>query len=69
MICEFHRTGRMVRGIVACRHCGVAIEYCPCVGPHFRSVDHDCNACHGSMWVAIVRGNRAKIAEVMMMDA
>jgi hypothetical protein len=60
----WHRPGKLTRsGIVTCRNCGVAIEWCPCVGPHFRSVDHDCSACRGSMWVAIQRGRAAKFRE------
>lgn len=56
----WHQAGRQTRrGVVTCRHCGVAIEYCPCTGETFRHVDHNCRYCHGSMWVAIVRGPRA----------
>jgi hypothetical protein len=60
----WHRPGRSTRsGLVTCRHCGVGIEECPCVGQWSRSVDHDCFACCGSMWVAIVRGKLAKLEE------
>jgi hypothetical protein len=62
----FHRPGRSTKsGIVTCRHCGVAIEQCSCVGQWSRSVDHNCTACLGSMWCAIVRGWRAKLAEAL----
>jgi hypothetical protein len=62
----FHRPGRSTKsGIVTCRHCGVAIEQCSCVGQWSRSVDHNCTACLGSMWVAIVRGWRAKLSEAL----
>lgn len=59
MLC-WHQPGRMSLSgkLVTCRHCGVAIEYCPCVGPTFRSLNHDCTLCLGSMWVAVVRGWR-----------
>ena len=60
----FHRPGRMRGAIVTCRYCGVAIEYCPCTGDHWRRVDPDCPGCGGSMWVAIVRGWRAKLADL-----
>ena len=59
----FHRPGKTVRGIVTCRHCRVAIEFCPCVNETFRKVDDNCAACLGSMWVAIVRGRAEKFKE------
>lgn len=49
----WHRPGKALFRWVFCRHCGVLIQWCPCVGPHFRSVDDDCRMCHGSMWVAV----------------
>lgn len=61
----WHRPGKMVRSTVTCRTCGVAIDWCPCVGPHFRSVDDHCKACGGSMWVAIVRGRIGKFRELL----
>lgn len=61
----FHRPGRIIGHTVTCRRCGVAIEYCPCVGPHFRSVDDHCHACNGSMWVAIVRSAATKFREYL----
>lgn len=54
---------------VTCRHCGVAIEFCPCVGPTYRSVDDDCPACRGSMWVAVVRGRAQKFRDYLGLAA
>lgn len=65
----WHRPGRMVRQTVTCRHCGVAIEMCPCVGPYLRSVDSDCRACHGGGWVSLVRGAVAKFREYVEASA
>lgn len=59
----WHRPGKMVRGSVTCRFCGVFIVYCPCVGPTFRSVDDSCQCCNGSMWVAMVRGRIEKFGQ------
>lgn len=64
----WHRAGRTIGHTVTCRHCGVAIEYCPCVGPHFRSVDTDCDLFNGSMWIAIVRGAAEKFLEYFDRD-
>jgi hypothetical protein len=59
-----HKPGRMQGRYVMCRFCGVAIEYCPCTAPYFRSVDADCPYCRGSMWVGIVRSLRSMVARV-----
>lgn len=65
MIC-WHRAGRMLRsGVVVCRNCAVAIEYCPCVDGSYRKCDPNCKACQGSMWVAVVRGRVSKIAALL----
>jgi hypothetical protein len=66
----WHRPGRTFGRSCrrACRYCGVEVDWCPCVGLYYRSVDDECRACHGSMWVAVVRGNQAKIAELMLRD-
>jgi hypothetical protein len=58
----WHRPGRIIGRAMTCRHCGVAIDWCPCIGIHFRSVDDGCGACLGSMWVAIVRSRREKLS-------
>lgn len=53
----WHMPGRLTRrGAVKCRNCGVLIEYCPCVGETYRSVNHDCRYCFGSMWVGVAPG-------------
>lgn len=60
----WHRPGRKTKsGIITCRHCGVAIEGCPCEGQWYRSANPDCPCCFGSAWLAIVRGKMAKMAE------
>jgi hypothetical protein len=65
MMC-WHRPGRTLASkTVVCRHCGVAIEYCPCVDDTYRKCNRNCSACGGSMWVAIVRGWRAAIATII----
>lgn len=46
-----------------CQHCGVLIEECPCVA--WRVPDGECEACGGSGWVAVVRGNAEKFAEYL----
>jgi hypothetical protein len=70
MIHCWHRPGRMSPSgaYVTCRHCGVLIDWCPCVGPHYRSVDVGCTACHGSMWVAVVRGRGDVFRERLQRD-
>ena len=61
----WHRPGRVTRrGSVLCRYCSVQIDWCPCVDVTFRHVNHDCGACFGSMWVAVVRGWRSKLWEL-----
>lgn len=50
--------------VVTCRHCLVAIEYCPCTGEYFRKVEADCRYCHASMWVGVVRSQRAMAAQL-----
>lgn len=62
MIC-WHRPGKMVRNCLTCRHCGVAIEECPCMPVTARKVDDNCPACLGSGFVAIVRTRYAKYRE------
>lgn len=49
---------------VMCRHCDIAIEYCPCTAPYFRRVDKDCQYCHGSMWVGMIRSAKGIIARI-----
>lgn len=65
----WHRPGRSTAsGTVLCHHCSVAIEWCPCVdreGSAYRKYDPHCPACHGSMWVSIVRSARAKFDELL----
>jgi hypothetical protein len=56
----WHRL-RIVRRRHLCRYCGVQVEQCPCVIN--RVEDARCVACHGSGWVAVVRGSAAKFAE------
>lgn len=60
----WHRAGRIVGRWLTCRHCGVAIEECPCVSYH-RVVDESCWCCFGSGYVAIVRSYRAKLRELI----
>lgn len=62
----WHRPGRRIRFGVLCRHCGVLIEECPCV--EWRKVRSDCPLCQGGGWVAVVRGRRAKFAELLAED-
>lgn len=52
MLC-WHRGRARGRGHV-CRHCGVALEECPCA--IHRQPGDDCSYCQGSGWVAVVRG-------------
>lgn len=61
MLC-WHRPGRAAGRWMTCRHCGVAIEWCPCV-LNYRNVNARCRICSGSGWVAIVRSQKAKFAE------
>jgi hypothetical protein len=62
----WHRPGRMTRrGTMTCRHCGVAVEFCPCTDAGYRHYDPKCLACRGSMWVAVVRSWRAKLLELV----
>lgn len=44
-----------------CRHCGVAIEECPCF--QNRVPDGKCDLCLGSGWLATVRSDRQKFME------
>lgn len=61
MILCWHRL--MIRGKhQVCRHCGVAVEECPCVSG-YRSPKDGCRCCSGSGWVAIVRGQIEKFIE------
>lgn len=64
----WHRPGPPRGAWVKCRHCGVAIEECPCVKLH-RAPDPNCRACDGSMWVSIVRSERQKFAEYVGEEA
>ena len=61
----WHRPGRVTRsGVVTCRYCGVAIDWCSCVNTFtFRNAIPDCDICEGSWWVAVIRGQRDKFAE------
>jgi hypothetical protein len=63
----WHRPGRTRNGVMTCRHCGVAIQWCPCAqsGSPYRSVDHGCRCCQGSQFVAVVRSERSKFAEAL----
>lgn len=64
MLC-WHRPG-VVRGVwVTCRHCGVAIERCPCAGEYERKVNSDCVMCGGSTWVSFVRSAKAMFASYL----
>lgn len=66
----WHRPGRQTRsGSRTCRHCGIWIEYCPCVGDYFRKVDDDCLYCCGSGWVAVVRSAAAMARELLEQEA
>lgn len=44
------------------RHCGVAIEPCPCV-TWMRSPDSHCPLCEGSGYLATVRSENARFTE------
>jgi hypothetical protein len=60
----WHRPGPYTRNHnVTCRHCGVIIEYCPCVNETFRKCDPNCRCCRGSMWVAVARSRTQKLRE------
>lgn len=62
----WHRPGRLTRsGAVTCRHCAVAVEECPCVDETHRKVNSQCEACFGGGWVAIVKGWRTKLRELV----
>jgi hypothetical protein len=53
------------RRVQTCRHCGVAIEQCPCVS-HFRAAGaQDGPACEGSGWAGLVRSKHAALVEVL----
>lgn len=60
----WHRPGRVIpnKGWL-CRHCGVAIEECPCE-PRKRR-EPPCPCCDGSKWVAIVRSRRDATAQAL----
>ncbi len=61
MLC-WHRPRRRIRGEMwTCRSCGVAIVECNCV--QWRLVNHKCEFCMGSGWVAFVRGKIATFLE------
>ncbi len=61
----WHRPGRVLRGeIRQCRHCGVAIEECPCVVLQ-RNVMPGCTACEGSGWVGILRSKSAAVKQML----
>jgi hypothetical protein len=61
----WHRPGVLSpsRTRYTCRHCGVLIEECPCV--QWRMVDDRCCYCHGSGFVAVVRGWITKIRDLL----
>lgn len=63
----WHRPGRRTRSFLMCRHCGVAIEECPCVKWN-RSPADDCPLCQFSGWIATVRIERARFAEYLLED-
>ena len=66
----WHRPGPLKHGVRICRHCGVAIEPCPCVDQFtFRKLDDRCTICNGSGWVAIVRGRNEKFQEALAVYA
>jgi hypothetical protein len=64
----WHRPGRMVGNVRTCRHCGVAIEECPCVEYRVVKGGATC-ACEGSGWVAIVRSKVMLIAGLLGIEA
>lgn len=62
----WHRA-RARGSILVCRHCGVAVEECPCVTNRVPTAG--CTYCDGSGYVALVRGKREKFAEYLRRDA
>lgn len=65
MIC-WHLPGRQIRPeVLACRHCGVAIEECPCVPVLAHKVYENFPTCLGSGFVAILRSRYTKYREAI----
>ncbi len=66
LLAEVWRSGEVVRPeIRACRHCGVAIEECPCVQYRVSKLGSNCPACEGSGWVGILRSKRETIKQAL----
>lgn len=58
----------MISRFRVCRHCGDAIEDCPCVEYRVVKGGAGC-ACGGSGWVAIVRSHVRTVAAVLGLEA
>lgn len=66
----WHRPGPVIRGDVhKCRHCGVAIEECPCVEYRISKLGSNCPACEGSHWVGIIRSKRDTLKQALDLAA
>lgn len=63
----WHRPGRAFRQYRLCRHCGIAIEECPCVD-WGRSPGQHCSACEGSGWVSVVRSRGRMLRDMLGAD-